>query len=111
VNASSEPLYVVDGVPLGNGAGGGLSAGRDPLNYLNPNDIESITVLRDASAAAIYGSNAANGVVLITTKSGGTRQKPVRVQQQRLGVIRHPAARDDERGAVCHRAEHVCAGA
>jgi len=76
VNASSEPLYVVDGVPLGNGAGGGLSAGRDPLNYLNPNDIESITVLRDASAAAIYGSNAANGVVLITTKSGGTRQKP-----------------------------------
>ena len=76
VNASSEPLYVVDGVPLGNGAGGGLSAGRDPLNYLNPNDIESMTVLRDASAAAIYGSNAANGVVLITTKSGGTHQKP-----------------------------------
>src|SRR5881628_1555903 len=70
VNASSEPLYVVDGVPLGNGAGGGLSAGRDPLNYLNPNDIENITVLRDASAAAIYGSNAANGVVLITTKRG-----------------------------------------
>src|SRR5437867_5235378 len=76
VNASSEPLYVVDGVPLGNGAGGGLSAGRDPLNYLNPNDIESVTVLRDASAAAIYGSNAANGVVLITTKTGGTHQKP-----------------------------------
>src|SRR5947199_3739070 len=74
VNASSEPLYVVDGVPLGNGAGGGLSAGRDPLNYLNPNDIESITVLRDASAAAIYGSNAANGVVLITTKGSKGRQ-------------------------------------
>ena len=77
VNASSEPLYVVDGVPLGTGAGGGLSAGRDPLNYLNPSDIENITVLRDASAAAIYGSNAANGVVLISTKSGkgfqGTR--------------------------------------
>jgi iron complex outermembrane receptor protein len=70
VNASSEPLYVVDGVPLGNGAGGGLSAGRDPLNFLSPDDIESITVLRDASAAAIYGANAANGVVLITTKSG-----------------------------------------
>src|SRR5205807_5376739 len=68
VNASSEPLYVIDGVPLGTGAGGGLSAGRDPLNFLSPNDIETITVLRDASAAAIYGSNAANGVVLITTK-------------------------------------------
>jgi len=74
VNASSEPLYVIDGVPLGNGAGGGLSAGRDPLNFLSPNEIESITVLRDASAAAIYGANAANGVVLITTKSGKGRQ-------------------------------------
>ena len=70
VNASSEPLYVIDGMPVSTGAGGGLSAGRDPLNFLNPNDIESITVLRDASAAAIYGSNGANGVVLITTKGG-----------------------------------------
>ena len=75
--ASSEPLYVVDGVPLGQGSGTGLSAGRDGLNFLNPADIQDITVLRDASAAAIYGTNAANGVVLITTKSGkgtsGTR--------------------------------------
>lgn len=69
VNASSDPLYVVDGVPLGTGAGGGLSAGRDALNFLNPADIESITVLKDASAAAIYGANAANGVILIKTKS------------------------------------------
>ena len=68
VNASSEPLYVVDGVVLG--AGGGISAGNDPLNFLNPDDIESITVLKDAAAAAIYGTNASNGVVLITTKSG-----------------------------------------
>src|SRR5437764_4952725 len=75
VHASSEPLYVVDGLPLGTGAGGGLSlTGRDPLNFLSPNDIENITVLRDASAAAIYGSNAANGVVLITTKSGKGQQ-------------------------------------
>lgn len=70
IRASSEPLFVIDGVPLGTGAGGGLSAGRNPLNFLNPNDIENITVLRDASAAAIYGANAANGVVLIQTKSG-----------------------------------------
>ena len=71
VNASSEPLYVIDDVPLGTGAGGGLSViGRDPLNFINLRDIESITVLRDASAAAIYGTNAANGVVLITTKAG-----------------------------------------
>jgi len=70
VNASSDPLYVIDGMPVGDGAGGGLSTtGRDALNFLNPEDIQSITVLRDASAAAIYGANAANGVVIITTKS------------------------------------------
>ncbi|MEO7239590.1 MAG: SusC/RagA family TonB-linked outer membrane protein [Gemmatimonadales bacterium] len=64
--ASNEPLYVVDGQPLGSDA----TTGRDPLNFLNPDDIASITVLRDAGAAAIYGTNAANGVVLITTKRG-----------------------------------------
>ena len=62
------PLYVVDGVPLGSG---GITTGRDPINFINSSDIETITVLRDASAAAIYGANAANGVVLITTKRGG----------------------------------------
>ena len=75
VTALSEPLYIVDGVPLGTGSGGGLSAGRDPLNFLNPNDIASITVLKDAASAAIYGTNASNGVVLITTKSGQGRPR------------------------------------
>lgn len=70
VNASNEPLFVVDGVPLA--VGGGTSAGRNPLNFLNPNDIESVTVLKDASATAIYGSRGANGVVLVTTKTGRT---------------------------------------
>ena len=70
VNASSDPLYVVDGMPVSTGAGGGISSGRDALNFLNPNDVESITVLKDASAAAIYGANSANGVVIITTKKG-----------------------------------------
>ncbi len=68
INASNEPLFVVDGVPLQ--VGGGVSAGRNPLNFLNPNDIESISVLKDASATAIYGSRGANGVVIITTKRG-----------------------------------------
>ena len=71
VNASNEPLYVVDGIPLQ--IGGGISAGRNPLNFLNPNDIESITVAKDASATAIYGSRGANGVVQITTKGGAGR--------------------------------------
>jgi iron complex outermembrane receptor protein len=70
--ASNEPLYVVDGVPLGGGSmGSGITAGRDALNFINGEDIASVTVLRDASAAAIYGTNAANGVVIITTKRGG----------------------------------------
>jgi iron complex outermembrane receptor protein len=73
VNASSEPLYVIDGIPIGTGAGGGLSAGRNALNFLNSDDVETITVLRDASAAAIYGANAASGVVLIQTKTGKGR--------------------------------------
>jgi iron complex outermembrane receptor protein len=77
VNASSDPLIVIDGMPLGgSGSGGGISGGRDPLNYVNGDDIESITVLRDASAAAIYGANAANGVVIITTKRARAGQKP-----------------------------------
>ncbi len=70
VTASNDPLIVIDGMPLGTGSGGGVTTGRDPLNFINSDDIASITVLRDASAAAIYGANAANGVVLITTKSG-----------------------------------------
>jgi iron complex outermembrane receptor protein len=68
VTASNEPLYVIDGVIIP--VGGGLSAGRNPLNFLNPADIESFTVLKDASATAIYGSQGANGVVLIETTAG-----------------------------------------
>jgi len=78
IRAGNDPLFVVDGVQLtgtsskpGTNAGDlGSTAGSNPLNYLNPNDIESIQVLKDASAAAIYGSRGANGVVLITTKRG-----------------------------------------
>lgn len=67
LNASNDPLIVIDGVPVANGAGGGMS---NPLDLLNPNDIESFSILKDASAAAIYGSRASNGVILITTKKG-----------------------------------------
>ncbi len=68
INASNEPLFVIDGVPVA--VGGGLSAGSNPLSFLNPDDIETVTVLKDASAAAIYGSRGANGVILIETKGG-----------------------------------------
>ena len=68
VNASNEPLIVVDGVPLAHG--GGLSAGRNPLNFINPEDIARMTVLKDAASTAIYGSRGANGVIIIETKTG-----------------------------------------
>jgi len=67
LSLNSQPLYVVDGIPLSENNIGGS---RNPLDFLNPNDIESMTILKDASATAIYGSRAANGVVMITTKRG-----------------------------------------
>jgi TonB-linked SusC/RagA family outer membrane protein len=77
ISGAQEPLYVIDGVPLIQGGTLGSASGvegsttpKNPLIFLNPNDIESITVLKDASAAAIYGSRGANGVILITTKQG-----------------------------------------
>lgn len=66
IRTGSTPLFVVDGIPLDNSSTGG----GDPLNFLNPADIESIDVLKDASATAIYGSRGANGVILLTTKKG-----------------------------------------
>tara|TARA_R110001583_G_scaffold142294_1_gene294565 strand:+ start:1870 stop:4782 length:2913 start_codon:yes stop_codon:yes gene_type:complete len=67
LSLTSSPLIVVDGIPLNDG---GVGGSRNPLNLINPNDIESMVVLKDASATAIYGSRAANGVILITTKKG-----------------------------------------
>ena len=78
IRSGNDPLYVIDGIPLAGGevsAGGfdgglGGSTAKNPLNFINQNDIESISILKDASSTAIYGSRGANGVVLITTKKG-----------------------------------------
>ncbi len=78
IRSGSTPLFVVDGIPLSNddvspsgtNVGFGSSAAKNPLNFLNNSDIESITVLKDASASAIYGARGSNGVVLVTTKKG-----------------------------------------
>ncbi len=79
IRSGQEPLYVVDGIPLditdvqpsgASTSGIGSSSTKNPLNFLNPDDIESIDVLKDASATAIYGSRGANGVVIVTTKKG-----------------------------------------
>lgn len=69
LNASNDPLIVIDGVPF---SGNTIDNAPSPLSLINPNDIETFTVLKDANATAIYGSRASNGVILITTKKGGT---------------------------------------
>ncbi|MFN2571757.1 MAG: SusC/RagA family TonB-linked outer membrane protein [Gemmatimonadales bacterium] len=84
LSATNEPLYVIDGVPINNvateprdiGAVGDPALPRNPLNLINPGDIASITVLKDASATAIYGSRASNGVILIETKKGNASSGP-----------------------------------
>ncbi|MGZ9734397.1 SusC/RagA family TonB-linked outer membrane protein [Flavobacterium sp. GNP002] len=80
IRSGNGPLIVIDGVPLdgGNVSGGGdnllgASSARNPLNFVNQNDIESISVLKDASSTAIYGSRGANGVIVITTKKGKSK--------------------------------------
>lgn len=79
IRSGQEPLYVIDGVPLdnsnvtptgGSAAGYGSGASKNPISFLNPEDIESIDILKDASSTAIYGARGANGVVIITTKKG-----------------------------------------
>ncbi|RDV16806.1 TonB-dependent receptor [Pontibacter diazotrophicus] len=72
LSASNDPLVVIDGVPVDNQ---GISGTANPLSLINPNDIESFNILRDASATAIYGSRASNGVIIITTKKGEAGQK------------------------------------
>ncbi|MFC6100229.1 TonB-dependent receptor [Olivibacter domesticus] len=100
ISASNNPLYVIDGFPvdnspaLGSGSDPGFSENRSPRNPLasiNPRDIESIEILKDASATAIYGSRGANGVILITTKSG--QAGDVKVSLHASGAIQTPFSR------------------
>ncbi len=79
IRSGQEPLYVVDGIPLdnsnltpagGSAAGYGSGGSKNPLSFINPEDIESIDILKDASSTAIYGARGANGVILVTTKKG-----------------------------------------
>ncbi|THU40773.1 SusC/RagA family TonB-linked outer membrane protein [Niastella caeni] len=105
-NVLNSPLYVVDGVPqptetyVGPGTGTGLNY----LGGVNPNDIESIDVLKDASAAAIYGSRAANGVILITTKKGRTGAPKV-ILSGYAGIVQRPKLRDVTLGVEERRAK------
>lgn len=94
ITASSEPLYILDGVPLidalnpnvndVSGASADQQIKINPLALINPEDIESVSILKDASAAAIYGANAANGVIIITTKKGKKGKTRVNVSHKTL---------------------------
>jgi TonB-dependent starch-binding outer membrane protein SusC len=104
IRGNQEPLYVIDGVPMdGGGTTGGFgvieggSSAKNPLSFINPNDIESISILKDASSAAIYGARAANGVIIVTTKNG--RGKQGSFQFGMTTSFNSPAARYDLLGA------------
>lgn len=79
ISASSQPLFVIDGIPVESRALGSATEPDNPLSSIAPDDIESIDVLKDASAAAIYGSRAANGVILVTTKTGKAGKTKINV--------------------------------
>lgn len=84
LSASNEPLWIVDGVPIYTGTGTNTIPGFDstvsPLSFISPEDVESITVLKDASEVSIYGADGANGVILVTTKSGKLNSGPTTVK-------------------------------
>lgn len=86
LSASNDPLFVIDGVPVDND---GISGMKNPLSTINPNDIETFTVLKDASATAIYGSRASNGVVIITTKKG-LKGNPLKVNYNQYFAVSSP---------------------
>ena len=90
LSASNEPMWIIDGVPVYTGGTTnqmpGMSYTVSPLSYLDPDDIESITVLKDADQVTIYGANGSNGVILVTTKSGGKGQPTSVYASVRYGV-------------------------
>jgi len=92
LNASNDPLIVIDEVPVDNE---GISGSANALNMINPNDIESMVVLKDASATAIYGSRGANGVILITTKKGAQGKSDLRINLQQNLSVSTPTTKAD----------------
>ncbi len=109
VTGSIEPLYVIDGVPMSSGNLSEFSysqSGTSILSTLNTNDIESITIIKDAAAASLYGSRAANGVIVITTKSGKAGKTTVSLKANwgfsNMAINYRPTLDGDERREVLH---------
>lgn len=112
INASNEPLYVVDGVPVLSGnlsnkaSSDGMNTGSSVMATLNPSDIESMTVIKDAAAASLYGSRAANGVIIITTKSGQSGKAKVNFRTTQgftdFAVDYRPVMSGDDRRSILY---------
>ena len=98
LNASNDPLIVIDGIPVANDAAPGTPSA---LGTINPNDIETFTVLKDASATAIYGSRASNGVIIITTKKG--TQDKIKISYSSTYTLRDPYQRVNTMDAATYR--------
>lgn len=102
ISASSAPLFVVDGIPINSGDLSRNTTTANALAGINPNDIESVSVLKDAAATSLYGSRAANGVILINTKKGRAGKTRIRLdaevgisQQAKFGEVAEPLSRDE----------------
>ncbi|SFC66823.1 TonB-linked outer membrane protein, SusC/RagA family [Zunongwangia mangrovi] len=98
----SQPLYVIDGVIMDPEVSGAAQAGLNPLALLNPNDIKSIDVLKDAAAATIYGARGANGVIIVTTKRASSNKPQITVRTE-IGMSTRPALRPVMVGAAERR--------
>ena len=96
ISGSSDPLYVIDGIPVNSGDLSRNTTTANSLAGINPNDVESMTVLKDAASTAIYGSRGANGVVLITTKSGKAGKTKVRLDAE-YGIVKPGTFNDTTR--------------
>ncbi|MEN5436343.1 TonB-dependent receptor [Sphingobacterium faecium] len=103
MNASNEPLYVIDGVPVVSGSTGQMNDylvnSNNVMSSLNPSDIETITVLKDAAASSLYGSRAANGVIIITTKKGKNGAPKINLKSS-LGISPSWASDNNETASV-----------
>ena len=109
INASNEPLYVIDGVPMLNGNVSEFSyadSGNSLMATLNSNDIESMTVIKDAAAASLYGSRAANGVIVITTKKGASGKTKINLRADwglsNMAINYRPILNGEDRREILH---------
>ena len=109
INAGNEPLYVIDGVPMQSSNMNGFGyddAGNSPLSTINSNDIESMTVIKDAAAASLYGSRAANGVIVITTKRGKAGKTSINAKADwgfsNMAINYRPTLSGEDRRTLLH---------